>query len=89
MRNSFKVILFILVVAAAAASGQRPADAQGAWCTVSYERDNGGENCGFSSFEQCMDTARGLAALCVRNLNIPPPAPAAKAPAKKPRPAQK
>ncbi|HMJ40789.1 MAG TPA: DUF3551 domain-containing protein [Pseudolabrys sp.] len=36
------------------------------WC-AQYSRD-GGRNCGFVSFGQCMETARGAGAFCVPNL---------------------
>jgi len=36
------------------------------WC-AQYSRD-GGRNCGFVSYGQCMETARGAGAWCMRNL---------------------
>jgi len=36
----------------------------------------GGTNCGFTTFEQCMETARGLGSFCQRNTQyVPPPGP--------------
>ncbi|MGB6282857.1 MAG: DUF3551 domain-containing protein [Xanthobacteraceae bacterium] len=39
------------------------------WCAYySSGDDGGGTNCGFITFEQCMETARGLT-LCTKNSN--------------------
>jgi Protein of unknown function (DUF3551) len=50
-----------------------PADAQSAvcrpWCR---ERSDGARNCGFVSYEQCMQAAYG-ADICVPNGACPPP----------------
>jgi Protein of unknown function (DUF3551) len=43
------------------------------WC-VEYgggDAGSGGKNCGFVSYEQCMDTARGAGGSCERNLFYP------------------
>lgn len=90
MRTS-KAILFVAAVGAAALmGGPREVRAQGSWCSQSFDRDGGGgQNCGFYSFEQCVETARGVGAICTRSLLVPQPSPAAKAPPKKPARAQK
>ena len=36
------------------------------WC-AQYGR-GGGRNCGFVSYEQCMETSRGMGGFCERNL---------------------
>jgi len=42
------------------------------WCAI-YS-GIGGENCGFTTLEQCMETARGLGSLCQPNTQyVPPP----------------
>ena len=65
------------VIAAATALGT-PAHAQNyPWCAI-YNGGavGGGTNCGFVSFEQCMETARGLGSFCYRNTQyVPPPGP--------------
>ena len=33
--------------------------------------DGGGRNCGFVSYEQCMQTSRGMGGFCERNLFYP------------------
>jgi Protein of unknown function (DUF3551) len=37
------------------------------WC-VQYAGRQGGRNCGFVSYEQCMMTARGAGGMCEQNL---------------------
>jgi hypothetical protein len=60
----------LLTVAALAPLDCRPAAAETyrPWC-AEYSGSNGdnGTNCGFTSYEQCMMTARGAGAFCVRN----------------------
>ena len=36
-------------------------------CAIYSGKSGGGNNCGFITFEQCMDTARGLGSLCQPN----------------------
>ncbi len=36
-------------------------------------RDGGATNCGFVSFEQCMDTIRGAGGFCMQNNTYQPP----------------
>jgi hypothetical protein len=36
------------------------------WCAI-YDGGMGGENCGFTTFEQCIETARGLGSNCQPN----------------------
>lgn len=63
-----------------------PAPAQAAieypWCAQYSGDENGGRNCGFVSYEQCMETARGAGAFCERNLFY-------NAPQTKPKPVHK
>jgi hypothetical protein len=42
------------------------------WCAI-YDGGMGGENCGFTTFEQCMETARGLGSNCQPNTQYQPP----------------
>jgi hypothetical protein len=65
--TGFKLALSTAVTLAAITSLPRPAAAiEYPWC-AQYSRD-GGRNCGFVSFGQCMETARGAGAFCVPNL---------------------
>ncbi len=44
------------------------------WCAIySGGAAGGGTNCGFTTFEQCMETARGLGSLCQPNTQYQPP----------------
>jgi len=47
-----------------------PTDPAGAqnypWCTAGSYKD-GGRNCGFSTFEQCMATVKGAGGYCEQN----------------------
>jgi hypothetical protein len=44
------------------------------WCAIySGGAVGGGTNCGFITFEQCMETARGLGSLCQPNTQYQPP----------------
>jgi Protein of unknown function (DUF3551) len=46
------------------------------WCAIYSSGATGGTNCGFITFEQCMETARGLGSLCQPNTQyVPPPGP--------------
>ena len=42
------------------------------WCAI-YD-GAGGTNCGFTTLEQCMETARGLGSNCQPNTQYVPPA---------------
>jgi hypothetical protein len=54
------LILAILVAAQITARAQN-----WPWCSLFH--DGAGTNCGFSSYEQCMATARGSGGFCVPN----------------------
>jgi hypothetical protein len=65
--TGFKLALSTAVTLAAMTSLPTAAAAiEYPWC-AQYSRD-GGRNCGFVSFGQCMETARGAGAFCVPNL---------------------
>jgi hypothetical protein len=49
------------------------------WCSRYYHPRGGSISCAFVSWEQCMDTVRGVGGYCYRN---PYPAPAPDRPAK-------
>jgi len=67
--------LFILAVLGATVAFGGRADAQNyPWC-ADYTGDFGDvTNCGFVSFDQCMDTVRGMGGFCVVNNRYQPPA---------------
>ena len=56
-------LLFILGICVGIVGVGNRAEAQNyPWCAI-YSSGAGGENCGFTTFQQCMDTARGLGKL--------------------------
>jgi hypothetical protein len=68
-----RFVLFVLSAVAATTVLNTPAKAQNyPWCAI-YSGRSGGTNCGFTTFEQCMDTARGLGSFCQPNTQYQPP----------------
>ena len=45
------------------------------WCSRYFSRDAPSQSCAFSSWEQCMDTVRGIGGYCYTNPYGPPPPP--------------
>lgn len=72
-----KMTLFALAMAAAAIATGTPAQAQNyPWCEYlgGGMGGGGGRNCGFISFEQCMQSAFGNGSDCRPNTQyVPPP----------------
>jgi hypothetical protein len=70
-----KFVLFMLGVIAATTVHSTSSKAQNyPWCAFySGGAVSGGTNCGFITFEQCMDTARGLGSFCQPNTQYQPP----------------
>jgi hypothetical protein len=57
----FNSALFAAIAIAAMAALARPAAAiEYPWCAQYSGDDGGGRNCGFVSYEQCMETVRGM-----------------------------
>jgi len=70
MRYPFAVVGLLV----AAACCGTPAQAQNyPWCEYLSSDDGGGTNCGFISFEQCMESARGNGSDCRVNTQYTPP----------------
>ena len=71
-------LLFTIIATAATASGARAQDINYPWCAYyGGGEDGGGTNCGFSTWEQCMETIRGMGGFCdVNTQYVPPPGPA-------------
>jgi hypothetical protein len=44
------------------------------WCAQYSGRMGGAMNCGFVSFDQCMNTVRGMGGFCIENNTYHPPA---------------
>ncbi len=70
-----KTCLFGLALLAAAAGFGSPAQAQNyPWCAEYGGGDMGGAtNCGFTTYEQCMETLRGMGGFCNQNTQYQPP----------------
>lgn len=71
-----KALLFAAALIAAAGALTSVAQAQNyPWCAVyGGGRGGGGQNCGFTTFEQCMATLSGMGGFCNRNTQYVPPA---------------
>jgi Protein of unknown function (DUF3551) len=70
-----KALLFAAAVIAGAGALASSAQAQNyPWCAVYGGREGGGQNCGFSTFSQCMATLSGMGGFCNRNTQYVPPA---------------
>jgi hypothetical protein len=56
---------------------EEPAEAQNyPWCAQYGPTPSAPTNCGFVTFQQCLDTISGIGGFCVRNnLYQPPPGP--------------
>jgi hypothetical protein len=68
--TNFRLALFAAVSIAAVAAFASPAAAiEYPWCAEYSGQDaGGGRNCGFVSYAQCMETARGMGSTCEPNL---------------------
>jgi hypothetical protein len=67
------LLIAVGLVTAALATGT-PAHAQNyPWCEYIGSQNGGGRNCGFVSFEQCMESARGNGGDCRQNTQYEPP----------------
>ena len=69
------LIVAIGIVGATAALSTRAEAQNYPWCAY-YGNDFGGENCGFSTYAQCMATISGIGGTCERNTQyVPTPGP--------------
>jgi Protein of unknown function (DUF3551) len=70
-----RLLLFILAIGVVCIGIGNRAEAQNyPWCAIySDGSGDGGTNCGFTTFQQCMNTARGLGSLCQPNTQYQPP----------------
>jgi len=67
--------LLLSVVAILAATSMLGASAQAQnypWCAY-YSGPGGGTNCGFTTFQQCLDTVSGIGGFCEPNTQYQPP----------------
>ena len=70
-----RILVFVLAIFVVTAGIVTRAEAQNyPWCAIySGGMGGGGTNCGFTTFQQCMDTARGLGSFCQPNTQYKPP----------------
>lgn len=68
------LLLFALAALAVAAGSGTPARAQNyPWCALIDGGSDAAVNCGFVSFDQCMETIRGEGGFCMPNTQYQPP----------------
>ncbi len=68
-----RIFLFVCGFCLTAVGIEPRAEAQNyPWC-AQYSKGGDGLNCGFVSFEQCMETVRGIGGFCMRNNTYQPP----------------
>jgi len=68
------LLLFISAICLSTTGISQRAEAQNyPWCAYYGGFDDGGTNCGFTTFEQCMETATGLGSNCQPNTQYQPP----------------
>jgi hypothetical protein len=72
-----RFVLLALSAIAATTVFNTPTKAQNyPWCAYYSGKEGGGTNCGFTTFQQCLDTVSGIGGSCQRNnLYQPPPGP--------------
>lgn len=60
--------ILVMTAALALLAGVRPSDAEITypWC-AQYAADSAGENCGFTTLEQCRATLGGIGGYCIQN----------------------
>ncbi len=64
------------VYIAAVATGTRAEAQNYPWCAQYSDGMGGASNCGFTTFQQCLDTVRGIGGFCNPNTQyVPPPGP--------------
>jgi hypothetical protein len=69
-----RLLLFLLAIGVACVGIGNRAEAQNyPWCAYYDSGMDGGTNCGFTTFEQCMATASGLGSNCQPNTQYQPP----------------
>src|SRR5215471_6822373 len=63
-----RFVLLALSVIAATTVLNTPTKAQNyPWCAYYGGKEGGGTNCGFTTFQQCLDTVSGIGGSCQRN----------------------
>ncbi len=81
MSKTFPIMLAAFAIAAGAFVTPADADVEYPWC-AQYRRAVGGTNCGFVTYQQCLETISGIGGYCYRNPAYSSP----RAKTRKPRP---
>jgi hypothetical protein len=67
-----KSVLFVLgILVVTGGIGTRAEAAEYPWC-AHYDMGDEVKNCGFVSFEQCLETVRGIGGFCQQNVYYQP-----------------
>jgi hypothetical protein len=67
-----RLVLFILGLCIASVCAGTRVEAQNyPWCAI-FGGDDGGTNCGYTTFEQCLENARGMGSICQPNTQYVP-----------------
>jgi Protein of unknown function (DUF3551) len=65
--------VFVIAIAAVSLGAGRAQAQNYPWC-AQYDKGDDGMNCGFTSFQQCLDDVRGIGGFCEQNNTYRPPA---------------
>ena len=69
-----RLLLFTLGLCAGIVSIGNRAEAQNyPWCSQYSEGGAGGRNCGFTTFQQCLENVSGIGGFCEPNTQYQPP----------------
>ena len=68
-----KLLIAILAICLGVAATTRAEAQNYPWCSYYTASGGGGTNCGFTTFQQCLDNVRGIGGFCDRNTQYQPP----------------
>jgi uncharacterized protein DUF3551 len=69
-----KLLLAILAICVVVGAAKRAEAENYPWCSYYTASGGGGTNCGFTTFQQCLDNVRGIGGFCDRNTQYQTPA---------------
>ena len=73
------LLLMLGISVCVVSSGTRGEAQNYPWCAYYGGKEGGGTNCGFTTFQQCLDTVSGIGGSCNVNTQYQPPPRAASA----------
>jgi Protein of unknown function (DUF3551) len=69
-----RLLLLMLGISVCVVGSGTRAEAQNyPWCAYYGGKTGGGTNCGFTTFQQCLDTVSGIGGFCNVNTQYQPP----------------